>query len=234
VTAGDRPTATVATVSDAVGEVLGSAAERRGDDAISAECQRLLEALRKQCPDVVLPGKPLPAGEVGPEIPIDRERGAALYRLVARRVAGLDPARPDAPGIVIWTQDADELAVFVDQVSVTTADGAIAVDLPVRCDETGDAEVRVRFAVGSERRPAGVLATTDERPFGPPEIVDVWGEALTSFAWQVVLRSSTGVADAAGRDADGAGLIPVGLQASADGVSVLTMARHSFDRRDAP
>ena len=230
----DRPIATTSSVSGAVGEVLATASQGARTDAVSAECQKLLEALRKRCPDVFVPGLELKAGEVGPEIPIDRERGATLYRLVARRVAGLDPERPDDPGVVVWTQDADELAVFVDKVTVLTGDGGVAVDVPVRCDETGDAEVRVRFAVGSEKRPAGVLATTDERPFGPPEIIDVWGEALTSFAWQIVLRSSASVADAVGRDTDGAGLVPVGLQASEGGISVLTMARHSFDRRTAP
>ena len=93
------------------------------------------------------------------------------------------------------------------------------------------AMARVRFAVGSDALPAGLLASTDQRPFGPPEIVDVWGEALIAFAWQMVLTTMTKLADAAGRDVDGAGLIPASLRATDAGIAVLTMARHSFDRR---
>ena len=224
----------VPVLTEAVAAVVMATADRTADAPIKAECQRLLDTLRKNCPDLFVPGATLTPGAVGPDIPIDRDKGSQLYRLVARRVAGLPTDQPNDPGIAVWTQGSDELAVFVDKVNVTTADGAVAVDIPVRCDETGDSEVRVRFAVGSDKRPAGMMATTDERPFGPNEIVDVWGEALTSFAWQIVLSTTANVADATGRDADGAGLIPIGLRASDAGVAVSTMARHTFDRRIAP
>jgi hypothetical protein len=173
----------------------------------------------------------LTAGQVGPEVPLDAQRGAALYRLVARDVAGLpgEPGR-DA-GVVVWTQGDDELAVAVDGVSVATAEGAVTVSIPVRCDEVGATTVQVRFAVGSEARPGGMIVSTDERPLGPPAVIDVWGEALTAFAWQLVLSTAARLADAAGRDADGAGLIPAALRASEQGIAVLTMARHAFDRR---
>jgi hypothetical protein len=92
----------------------------------------------------------------------------------------------------------------------------------------------VRFAIGGDKRPAGMLASTDERPFGPVEVVDVWGEALTAYAWQILVHSSASLADAVGRDVDGAGLIPVGLRATGDGLAVATIARHSFDRRSQP
>jgi hypothetical protein len=173
----------------------------------------------------------LTAGQLGPEVPLDRERGAALYRLVARDVAGLpgEPGR-DA-GVVVWTQDDDELAVAVDELAVTTGEGAVTVVIPVRCDGVGATTVQVRFAVGSEARPSGMIASTDERPLGTPAVIDVWGEALTAFAWQLVLSTAARLADAAGRDADGAGLIPAALRASEQGIAVLTMARHEFDRR---
>src|SRR5262245_3583496 len=215
-------------------DALVEDAPPRPDDPVNAECRRLLATLRKQCPDLFVPGTKLKPGEVGPQIPVDREQGATLYRLVARSVAGLPTDRTDDPGVIVWTQGDDELAVLVDHVQVVTADGAVLVVIPVRCDETGDATVQVRFAVGSEKRPAGMVASTDERPFGPAPIIDVWGDALCSFAWQIVLRASANIADATGRDADGAGLIPVGLQASQAGIAVLTMARHTFDRRANP
>ena len=200
------------------------------NDPVSAECRRLLAALRERCPGL-LPDRRFAAGQVGPEVPIDRETGASVYRLVARQVAGLPTERLDGPGIVVWARGDDELAILVDDVGVTTADGAVAVDVPVRCDEVGQATVRVRLAVGSDARPAGVVAATDERPFGPNEIIDVWGEALTAFAWQIVLTTAAKLADATGRDGDGAGLIPGALLATQGGLAVLTMARHGFDRR---
>jgi hypothetical protein len=197
-------------------------------DAVGAECQKLLATLRARCPELALDRR-LTAGQVGPEVPLDPERGPPLYRLVARQAAGL-PAEGTDAGVVVWSRGDDELAVLVNEVEVTTAEGAIAVAVPVRCDQVGQATVEVRFAVGSEARPSGMVASAAERPLGPPEVVDVWGEALTAFAWQVVLSTAARLADATGRDADGAGLIPAALQASERGIAVLTMARHSFDR----
>ena len=147
-------------------------------DPVNAECLKLLAALRQRCPDLFVPGTKLQPGEVGPEIPVNREQGAALYPLVARSVAGLPTDKPDDPGVIVWTQGDDELAVFVGKVQVVTTDGAVFVEIPVRCDETSDATVQVRFAVGSAERPAGMVATTDEQTFGPPAIIDVWGDAL--------------------------------------------------------
>ena len=214
----------------ALAGVVSEAAAAAHSDPVSAECQELLAALRARCPDLV-PDRRLLAGQIGPEVPLDGETGASVYRLVARQVAGLPTERLDDPGVVVWAQGDDELAVLVDDVRVTTAEGAIAVDIPVRCDEVGQTTARVRFAVGSDARPAGVMASTDERPFGPHEVVDVWGEALTAFAWQMVPTTATKLADATGRDVDGAGLIPGALRATPDGIAVLTMARHGFDRR---
>jgi hypothetical protein len=199
-------------------------------DPAGDECRRLLIELRERCPGL-LPPAPLPSGQAGPEIPLAKETGAALYRLVARQLSGLGPQSAGQAGVVVWTQGDDELAVLVDEVSVTTAQGAVAVDIPVRCDQAGAATVTVRFATGSDARPAGFVASTDARPLGPAAVVDVWGEALTAFAWHLVLTTSTKLADASGRDADGAGLIPVGVRADDAGLVVLTMARHTFDRK---
>ena len=201
--------------------------------AVDQECQRLLAVLRKRCPGLFPPGqadKPLPPGTLGPELPLNVDETVQAYRLIGRLVAGLPTVNPDDPGVVVWTLGEDELAVLVAQIGVQTEDGAIGVVVPVSCDQTGQVKVVVRFAVGSDKRPAGMLATTDDRPFGPPAVVDVWGDALVSFAWQIVTAASARMANATNRDEDGLGLIPVGLAAGPKGLSIATMARHTFDR----
>lgn len=200
-----------------------------GERGADLECERLLALLKRRCPDLFpAEDKPLPPGTVGPEIPVGPDQATSLFRTVGRLLAGLPT---DDPGVVVWTQGQDELAVLVAQIDVQMADGAVAIVIPVRCDQTRDTKVFVRFAVGSENRPAGMLASTDERPFGPPEVVDVWGDALVSYAWQIITGVSVRLADATGRDEDGAGLIPIGLAAAPNGLSIATMARHVFDRK---
>ena len=51
-----------------------------------------------------------------------------------------------------------------------------------------------------------------------------------ALAWTSLLKTVTTLADVAGSDRDGAGLIPAGFSASGDGVKLLVMARHEMDR----
>ena len=125
---------------------------------------------------------------------------------------------------------AGELLVIVAKVQVRIDRGVIVVVIPVSCDQTPEAAIEVGFAVGDDSRPAGMLAVAEDRPRGPAAVVDLWGDALTGFAWQVVLSVTTGVANATGEDVDRAPLVPAAITASPNGLRVLTMARHTFDR----
>jgi hypothetical protein len=205
----------------AVGELLA------GRDRVSDECARLLKQLQTRCPGV-LPDKPLEPGAVGPEIPLSRDELQKLASVAAVTAAGL-PTGIDA-GQVVWSQGGNELLVTLAKVAVHVDNGIALVDIPVSCDQETEGHVTVAFAVGDDRRPAGMLAVTEDRPRGPRIVVDVWGESLTAFAWQVLLTVSTAVAGGAGQDVDGAPLIPVGLAATGDELRILTMARHVFDR----
>jgi hypothetical protein len=186
----------------------------------SAECKRLLEQLRQRCPDL-FPPDPLPAGKVGPEIAL---RGDEVQRLF---VAAAAP--PDTESL-LWRSGDSELLVLASRISVGGDLGTVVVSVPVRCDQSGDAVVEVPFAVGDDEHPAGMLVATEERPRGPVAVVDVWGEALVAFAWNALLTMTTALAAESGTDEDGAGLIPAAIAASTDGLRVLTMARHPFDR----
>jgi hypothetical protein len=200
------------------------------DDPHEQQCRRLLETLRRHCPDWV-PSPPLPPGETTEPVTVERRLVETLAVTAAIGAAGIDgpDGEPTAPGVV-WVDGENELFVAVTKVQVHLAPGAIAVTLPVSCDQVGEADVHVTFAVGAPGRTLGMVAATEDRPRGPREVVDLWGEALTAFAWQVVLDVSAGTAAHAGQDRDGAFLLPAALTATGDGITVLPQARHGFDR----
>ena len=63
----------------------------------------------------------------------------------------------------------------------------------------------------------------------PPNLRDIALENLALRQQLAVFKRKSSAASA-GKDVDGAGLIPASLTATADGVRILTMARHTFDR----
>lgn len=193
---------------------------RRAAAPVTEECRRLLALLRQRCPGLV-PPDPLNHGSVGPELTLKREE---VSRLVT--AAALD----GGPTAVVWARDDSELIVHVGKVSVQLGAGLVLVTIPVQCTEARTALVQVPFAVGDDKRPAGLLVATEERPRGPAAVVDVWGDALAAFAWKALLAMAAGVSAAAGTDESGAGLIPAALTANADVLRVQTMARFAFDR----
>ena len=130
----------------------------------------------------------------------------------------------------MWEDGDDQLLVHVGKVIVSVRRGLVLVSIPVACDQTGSATIQVPFAIGDEERPAGLLVATGTRPVGPAAVVDVWGEALTAFAWQTLLKVLTRLSFQAGTDQDGTGLIPVAIEASENSLNVRTLARHAFDR----
>ena len=139
----------------AVGELLA------GRDRVSDECARLLKQLQTRCPGV-LPDKPLEPGAVGPEIPLSRDELQKLASVAAVTAAGL-PTGTDA-GQVVWSQGGNELLVMLAKVAVHVDHGIALVDIPVSCDQAAEGHVTVAFAVGDDRRPAGMLAVTEDRP----------------------------------------------------------------------
>jgi hypothetical protein len=200
------------------------------DTPITAECSRLLEQIRKRCPGV-LPAAPLPAGTVAAAININADQAIRLFPAAASNAAGIDPFSTAAPPPAVkWVEGDRELLIYPAKVTARFAKGVIAVSIPVSSDQTGDAVVYVSFVVGLPEEPAGLIATTNSRPSGPAVVVDAWSNALVAFAWHVVLEVVANIAGAAGRDVDGARLVPVALAASPAGLSIVPMARHTFDR----
>jgi hypothetical protein len=169
----------------------------------------------------------LKEGELSRPILLSIKVLPALLRTAARRAARLPQ---DRQGEVIWVQGDRELAVNVDALSARLADGLIRVLIPVRSDQTGRGTIDVAFAVGTSKEPSGLYASAYRRPNGPPLLVEAWGESLVAFAWQCLLGLITSAAGASGKDARGDSLVPVELTASADGITILPMARYRFTR----
>lgn len=194
----------------------------KDDDDIEKVCDKMFQALKKRCPHLV-PDRPVNSGEVGPRIDLGPKTAVTLFRGAAVKLAGEKQ--------IVWVQGDSEMLVFASRVGLETEPGRIVVHVPVRTDQTKDVVIKVPFAIGSEKRPAGLMASTPMRPTGPEAIVEIWADALTAFAWGAVLTLAEVLASRAGQDPDRQGLIAFNLLAGADGLAIGTMARHGFDRR---
>jgi hypothetical protein len=201
----------------------------RDDAPLSAECKRLLAQVRKRCPGL-LPSAPLDPGTTSDPVEVTAEEAGRLLPLAALAASGLDHAQQERGADIIWREGDRELLIHAAKVSAAFAPGVVAVSIPVRCDQSDEALVHVSFAVGHPRRPAGLIAATESRPRGPAVVVDAWGDNLVAFAWHALLELVGGVAGEAGRDLDGAPLVPVSLAAGGETIAVRPMARHAFDR----
>jgi hypothetical protein len=166
------------------------------------------------------------SGDVTEPVRVDLESASKLVVVAARMAAGF--FRPTRRSVVVWVEGDSELAVEIGSVKIATNTGRVDLSLPVRCDQTGRADVVVTFAVGWPGRPAGVYASTLRRPFGPTLVIDTWGGALVAFAWQILLTLVTQVAGAVGKDTRGNVLVPADLSATPDGLAVLPMGRFRF------
>ena len=172
----------------------------------------------------------LAEGAVSQEVHLAPDVASQLMRVAALRAAGL--YRPTKRTEILWVEGGRELAIGVAALEVETADGLLAIRLPVRCDQLDGQserpEVMVVFAVGTHDRPAGLYAATHRRPLGPAFVVDAWGDQLVAYAWQCILGLVSGLAGAVGKDERGNLLIPAELAANVDGLFVTPMGRHRF------
>ena len=194
-----------------------------GDDERRRRCKALLDQLRRLCPELV-PVPPPKPGQLAPEIRLTGDTLAALLR------RALQPA--DDEPVVVWRDADSELALHAGRTRVEVREGIVVVALLVECEEAGGrAEVVVPFAVGSEQRPAGMIAATERRPRGPVIVIDRWGEALVATAWEALLDIASVTAAGAGEDTDGEPLRAGALLASAGSLAVVPQARHDFERR---
>lgn len=179
-------------------------------------CRKLLDELRRLCPELV-PGPPLPPGRLGSPVLLNAD---VLQALVGVAVGAAEEPR------VVWQAAGSEVLVHLDATRAVTREGLLLINLVVEAEQTGRAEVVVPFAVGSIERPAGMVVLTEPKPRGPAVLVDRWGEAIVAAAWQVLLDIAGAAARASGGDVAGRQLRPGALVAGEEGLQVLPQAEH--------
>ena len=216
----DAPVERQTLVDDARKVLERSGWREAQQEQLARACRALVAKLRETCPELVV-GRPLKPSEVAGEIAVNPED----FRTILTVAAGA----ASAPRTV-WSDSTNELLVEIAKIAVKIEEGLVHVQIPVACEETGPRTIGVTFATGSEAAPAGLVFAANTVPEGPSEIVEIWGEALVALAWTSLLKTITTLADVAGSDHDGAGLVPAGLAASGTGIKLLVMARHEMDR----
>lgn len=153
-----------------------------------------------------------------------------LALAVVRRVADLPVG---TSGQVVWTLAGAELLVHSTTVTLSCTTGLVTVSLRVECEQTGAAAITVPLAVGTEQRPAGLLMQAFSQVDGPPILSRLWSEALTAFAWELLVETARGVCGEVGRDTAGRPLIPGAIGAAPKLLLVQPMARHASGPRAA-
>ena len=159
---------------------------------------------------------PLPPGAPGPVRALPAKD---LTSLVRRAVAG-DTRR------TVWTSRGNEATVLLDSTRIATDDGVVLVGLTLDTDQTGPQELTTVLAVGSAKRPAGLLVVAEERPRGHADLAATFADAVVATAWRGVLLVVAAAAASAGKDTHGDPLVPLALTATADGLFVQTIADH--------
>lgn len=159
------------------------------------------------------PTRPKP-GQQGPAFAIT---GKELQALI-RKALSVDGTR------TVWTSAGSEVAVQLDSARVALADGMVIVGLTLSTDQTGPQELTTVFAVGTEQRPAGLVAVAEQRPRGHAELSAAFGSAVIATVWRALLQVVTMAAAAAGRDGRDDALLPAAIVATADGVQIVPFA----------
>jgi hypothetical protein len=95
---------------------------------ISAECQKLLDTVRKRCPGL-LPGDPVSPGTVVDDVALKPAGAAALFPAAAVLAAGVDQPGADPNAAVLWREGDLELLVQPAGVTARFATGVVVVKL---------------------------------------------------------------------------------------------------------
>jgi hypothetical protein len=136
----------------------------------------------------------------------------ANARLRTHLRAALAPGVSDPPEALVWADAGDELVLHAGAARAECGDGVVVVVVPVATEQTGEAEVRVPFAVGGPGDRPGLVLAAETRAAGPRAVVDRWDGAIIAAAWDALVRLAVEATAPA---------LPAGLAASPGGLAVL-------------
>lgn len=121
----------------------------------------------------------------------DRLDAPALATEIGTRLAGTlaDGSEPTGatPRQVVWIDGGDEVLVHLDSVRMRIVGQTLLVSVDLETDQTGRAPVIVAFALGGADDRGGLVATTDEVPYGHPQLARRWGAVLRQALWSSLL-----------------------------------------------
>ncbi|MDQ3980457.1 MAG: hypothetical protein M3314_13030 [Actinomycetota bacterium] len=155
-----------------------------------------------------------------------------VHRLLVRSLSVAAGAGRNNPVLwarpLLWDTGTDQLLLHLAKASMTTGSGFVDLQLPVQCDQTGQAEVVMTYLTASPERPHGFVVASEDRPRGPEVVVQVWGEALVALGWRALVEMAALIAATRGRSTSGLPLVASTVVATPDGLTITAMGPHRF------
>ena len=116
-----------------------------------------------------------------------------------------------AGNAVVWVDpEGAEVVVLPGEARVAVLAGAVAVGIPVRCDDAPPGDLTAVLQVEDPRLTVPVVLA-EQRPLGDAALAARWGEAVTAAALAAFLTALHRVCAAAGADPAGNPLVPAAV-----------------------
>jgi hypothetical protein len=152
---------------------------------------------------------------------------AKAAQLIVRQVVRLvlDLPRNSTP-LVVWSLGDSELLVHSDETKIACSSGVVTISTVVECDQCEAVRIPVPLGVGTRKAPGGLLMTTFSDLEGPAEIVEIWSDAISAFAWETLIEVARVIAAQVGNDARGRALVPGSIGAAPGKLLIQPVVRH--------
>ena len=112
---------------------------------------------------------------------------AIAVRLAGAPANGAPPTAGPGDAPVVWVDAGDEVLVHLSSAAVKILERMVLISVDLETDQTGRTPLVVALAVSGAGEPAGLVATTDERPRGNALLAARWGRALQAAVWASLL-----------------------------------------------
>ena len=159
---------------------------------------------------------------------------AELRAVVQRALAGnadLPAASAARDRTIVWDDSGDQALVHLGSVVVRLVANSFVVSVDLETEQTGRAPLIVVLAFGTERDPAGLVATTDALPRGDAMLAARWGRVLQQTVWAALIGIARAHADERGKVPSSLHIVRNRLRfTAAEPVVLVDEARATLDR----